>query len=107
MPIRRTDPPLDYLHSASASSLESYELSRLNHAANLRREIAALLDQWIEETVHARLARWILEDRALQEHSTGCEPITPQKQLPFEVPVTPEVTSLRTATPLKPAAPLR
>ena len=53
MPIRRPDPPLDYLHSASVSSLESYELSRLNHAANLRREIATLLDQWIEETVHA------------------------------------------------------
>ena len=62
MPIRRPDPPLDYLHSASVSSLESYELSRLNHAANLRREIAALLDQWIEETVHAQLARWVLED---------------------------------------------
>ena len=45
MPIRRPDPPLDYLHSASVSSLESYELSRLNHAANLRREIAALSAQ--------------------------------------------------------------
>ena len=70
-------------------------------------EIAALLDQWIEETVHARLARWILEDRALQEHSTGCEPITPQRQLPFEVPLTPEVTALRMTGPLKPAVPLR
>ena len=105
MPIRRPDPPLDYLHSASVSSLESYELSRLNHAANLRREIAALLDQWIEETVHAQLARWVLEDRALQQHSSACEPLAPQRQLPFEVPVTPEITALRIARPLKPAAP--
>ena len=107
MPIQRLDPPLDYLHSASVSSLESYELSRLNHAANLRREIAALLDQWIEETVHARLARWVLEDRALQQRSSGCDPITPQRHLPFEVPVTPETTALRIARSLKPAAPLR
>jgi hypothetical protein len=103
MPIRRPDPPLDYLHSASASSLESYELSRLNHAANLRREIAALLDQWIEETVHAQLARWVLEDRALQQHFSGRQPHAPQKQLPFEVPVAPEMATLRIARPLKPA----
>jgi hypothetical protein len=73
----------------------------------LRREIAALLDQWIEETVHARLARWVLEDRALQQRSSGCDPITPQRHLPFEVPVTPEMTALRIARSLKPAAPLR
>ena len=107
MPIRRHDPPLDYLHSASVSSLESYELSRLNHAANLRREIAALLDQWIEETVHAQMARWVLEDRALQQHSSACEPLAPQRKLPFEVPVNPEMTALRIARPLKPAAPQR
>jgi hypothetical protein len=104
MPIRRPDPPLDYLHSASVSSLESYELSRLNHAANLRREIAALLDQWIEETVHAQLARWVLEDRALQQHS---DPLPPQRQLPFEVPVTADMAALHIARPLKPAAPQR
>jgi hypothetical protein len=107
MPIRRCDPPLDYLHSASVSSLESYELSRLNHAANLRREIAALLDQWIEETVHAQLARWVLEDRALQQHSSDCESLPPQRQLPFEVSLTQEIAGLRIARPLKPAMPQR
>lgn len=65
MATRRIVPPWDYLHEASEPSLESFELSRLNHAANLRKEIAALLEQWIEETAEAILARWVREDRKL------------------------------------------
>jgi hypothetical protein len=41
--------------------LQSYELIHLNHAANLRQEIAALMDQWIQETSEALLARWMLD----------------------------------------------
>jgi hypothetical protein len=80
---RRIQPPWDYLHDASVPSLESYELSRLNHAANLRREIAALLDQWIEDSTQALLARWVREDRALPR---GGPPAieSPQPQLPFD-----------------------
>jgi hypothetical protein len=90
MPNRRSDPPLDYLQTASNASLESYELSRLNHAANLRREIAALIDQWIDETVEARLARCVLEERA-QQRAPQRQPLIPQRQLPFEVPSSPEL----------------
>jgi hypothetical protein len=61
MAITRIVPPIDYLHSASRSSLQSFELARLNHAANLRREIAVLIDQWLEETAEAMLARWMLD----------------------------------------------
>ena len=61
MAITRINPPIDYLHTASRSSLQSFELSRLNHAANLRRDISVLMDQWIEETCQAMLARWMLE----------------------------------------------
>jgi hypothetical protein len=61
MSITRIVPPIDYLRSASDSSLQSFELARLNHAANLRREIAVLIDQWLEETASAMLARWMLE----------------------------------------------
>jgi hypothetical protein len=61
MSITRIVPPIDYLHTASRSSLQSFELTRLNHAANLRREIAALIDQWLQETAEAMLARWMLE----------------------------------------------
>jgi len=63
MPISRITPPLDYLQAASRASLQSFELTRLNHAANLRNEIAALIDQWIQETSEALLARWMLENR--------------------------------------------
>ena len=61
MTISRFCPPVDYLQAASRASLQSFELARLNHAANLRQEIAALLDQWIQETSEAMLARWMLD----------------------------------------------
>jgi len=62
MTISRFTPPLDYLQAASRASLQSFELTRLNHAANLRNEIAALIDQWIQETSEAMLARWMLDN---------------------------------------------
>jgi len=61
MSISRFTPPLDYLQAASRASLQSFELTRLNHAANLRHEIAALIDQWIQETSEAMFARWMLD----------------------------------------------
>jgi hypothetical protein len=61
MPISRFVPPLDNLRAASRASLQSFELSKLNHAANLRREISALIDQWIQETAEATLARYMLD----------------------------------------------
>jgi hypothetical protein len=61
MTTTRFSPPLDYLQAASRASLQSYELTRLNQAANLRQEIAALIDQWIQETCEATLARWMLD----------------------------------------------
>jgi len=56
-------PPWEFLLSASRNSLQSYELSRLSHAANLRKEIGALLDQWLEENACAMLARWLMQQR--------------------------------------------
>src|ERR1700688_2228365 len=61
MSITRIVPPLDYLQNASKSSLQSVELARLNHAANLRREISVLIDRWIEEISEAMVARWMLD----------------------------------------------
>src|SRR4029077_5613864 len=43
----------------SRASLQSFELTRLNHAANLRQEIAALIGQWIQDTSEAMPARWM------------------------------------------------
>ncbi|MGA2429075.1 MAG: hypothetical protein ABSH13_11315 [Candidatus Acidiferrum sp.] len=59
----KTQPPWDFLRSASRASLQSYELSRLSHAANVRKEIVQLLDVWMEETSAALLARWLMEQR--------------------------------------------
>jgi hypothetical protein len=59
----KAQPPWEFLLSASRNSLQSYELSRLSHAANLRKEIGALLDLWMEENSAAMLARWLMEQR--------------------------------------------
>ena len=83
MASHRLTPPRDFLHEASNTSLESFELSRLNHSAILRKEIAALLEQWIEETAEARLARWVREDRKLLARQGQPLEIFPQGELPF------------------------
>jgi hypothetical protein len=63
MTTRSTQPPWEFLLSASRSSLQSFELSRLAHAANLRKEIVALMDQWIDENATAMLARLLIQQR--------------------------------------------
>jgi hypothetical protein len=74
MSIRKTEPPWEFLLSASKISLQSYELSRLSHAANLRKEIGQLLDSWLEENSAAMLARWLLENRGCQARSADSPP---------------------------------
>jgi len=60
---QHTQPPWEFLLTASRNTLQSYELSRLSHAANLRKEITSLLDQWLAENAAAMLARWLMEQR--------------------------------------------
>ena len=69
MTYQKTQPPWEFLLSASRTSLQSYELSRLSHAANLRKEIGTLLDQWLEENACAMLARWLMEQRERPSHA--------------------------------------
>jgi len=68
--VHKSQLPWEFLLSASRTSLQSFELSRLSHAANLRKEIAALLEQWIQENSEAMLARLLMDqrERALQAH---------------------------------------
>jgi hypothetical protein len=71
----KTQPPWEFLLSASRNSLQSYELSRLSHAANLRKEIGALLDLWMEKNSAAMLARWLMEQRERpQQTQQGVSP---------------------------------
>ncbi len=83
MATHRITPPWNYLHDASIPSLESYELSRLNHASNIRREIGALIEQWIEDAAHALLARWIREDRTVERSPSPSPELSAQPELPF------------------------
>jgi len=68
--IYKTQPPWEFLLSASRNSLQSYELSRLSHAANLRKEITQLLDSWLEENSAAMLARLLMQEH---EHCAAHE----------------------------------
>lgn len=70
----KTQPPWEFLLSASRNSLQSYELSRLSHAANLRKEITQLLDSWLEENTAAMLARWLMQQRERPAPSEQSEP---------------------------------
>src|ERR1039458_2640172 len=76
MATNRFLPPIDYLHTASRSSLQSFELARLNHAANVRRDMSILMDEWIKATSEAMLARWMLE-----HHSSLHQPSLPAAEL--------------------------
>ncbi|HXX43256.1 MAG TPA: hypothetical protein VEJ38_00910 [Candidatus Acidoferrales bacterium] len=51
-------PSLDYVMMCSEPAAESFELSRLNRASNLRKEMRELVDEWIDCEVEARVARW-------------------------------------------------
>jgi hypothetical protein len=58
-----TRPALEYLLACSDVSLESFQISRMNQAANLRKQVRALVDAWVEAEVDAGLSRWMLECR--------------------------------------------
>jgi hypothetical protein len=75
----RISPPWEFLLSASRNSLQSYELSRLSHASNLRKEISALIDQWVEENTSAMLARWLMEHRERESPIVESADAAPQK----------------------------
>jgi hypothetical protein len=55
--------PWEFLRTASRPTLQSYELSRLAHAANLRKELVQILDQLVEERTSAGVARCLLEEQ--------------------------------------------
>jgi hypothetical protein len=61
MNSRSIRPPWEYLQQATVPALQSFELSRLNHASNLKKEIDTLLEQWLDETAAAMLARFLME----------------------------------------------
>jgi len=54
------DRVLEYLFMSSPASIESFQLTRLNAAANLRKELHEVFDELVEAEVQARLAQCVL-----------------------------------------------
>jgi len=52
-----------FLLDSSNEVIGEYELSRLNLAANLRKEMRAVVEQILDALVEARLARWLRDNR--------------------------------------------
>jgi hypothetical protein len=73
MTARTNQTPWEFLLSASRNSLQNFELSRLSQVANLRKEIAVLLNQCIEENTAAMLARCLLDERERAAHASGSQ----------------------------------
>jgi hypothetical protein len=63
--MRSPQPSLALLTTFSESSLEGFELARLDEISKLRREIQEIRDEWVEAEVAARLARLLLEGRRM------------------------------------------
>jgi hypothetical protein len=63
----------EFLLASSKSTLQAYEMSRLNFAANVRKEIVQLLDTWVSENSNALLARWLIERNLAAEAEAICE----------------------------------
>lgn len=78
-----TSAPLEYLAACSTMALESYELSRLNQASNLRKEFREVIEEWIQSEADARLARWILESKRAQPASANPSASLPDGPVPL------------------------
>ncbi len=66
-----TRPALEYLLACSDVSLESFRIARMNQAADLRKQVRALVDEWVEAEVDAGLSRCMLECR----HTDAMPPV--------------------------------
>ena len=93
----------EFLLGSSKSTLQAYEQSRLNFAANLRKEIAQLLDVWVDESSNALLARWLIE-RDLAADAAVCTSATTTPNASSEIPgLRPPVACGATGAPKPPS----
>ena len=61
--MRDKPAPVQYLLECSQMSLEDFELARLDRAANLRKQLRDIAEEWIEAEVEAQLAHWVRRSR--------------------------------------------
>lgn len=58
--------PLDFLQTASRTTLEADELARLNEADKIEKQVRDLLRQWVLCRTRADLDRLLIENEALR-----------------------------------------
>lgn len=99
--MKTTKSMLDYLARCSQTSLESFELARLNDLANLRKQMIDVIDEWVEADIQARIAEWILLRRrrqaALRTSPQSVRRIR-SKQIPLPLATAPDDSSARFPT---------
>ena len=88
---------LQYLSACSEESLEAFELSRLNRASNLRKELSQVAEEWVDAEVSSRLARIIVDRRR-----AGPDTARPQSPLALSLTSRSQLT-LRLPFPCEPA----
>jgi hypothetical protein len=79
--MRKKAAPFQYLLDCSLMSLEDFELARLDRAANLRRQLRDIAEEWIDAEVEARISHWVRENR-LQPSKRVSDPRQPAVDLP-------------------------
>lgn len=67
--------PFSFAFSWGGTPLLSGLLCLVPNAANLRKEVAALLDQWVEENSAAMLARWLMDQREQPGRASESVPV--------------------------------
>ena len=75
----------EFLLTSSKSTLQAFEMSRLNFAANVRKEIMQLLDTWVSESSNALLARYLIE-RSLVADALSTNPESSLNELKEQRP---------------------
>jgi hypothetical protein len=107
----------EFLLASSKTTLQAFEMSRLNLAANVRKEIVQLRDAWVNENSNALLARWLIERDLTADAETICRnarcslgELHPQQleqqsaRVPHSVPEPPSRTAPHGAAPAQNAS---
>lgn len=77
----------EYLRKASTAALQSFEVSRLSHAAFLLAECKSMLEQYAKETATAALARTLSRcHQHIADVRLGARPLVHDQQ-PFPPPI--------------------
>jgi hypothetical protein len=97
--MKTTKMMLEYIASCSKTSLESFELARLNDRANLRKQMIEILDELIEVDVQARIAEWVLVQRRHGGRAQGQDGLRRPPQQALRGAALPNANGLRQLNP--------